>query len=107
MTKYVYCNILETKLMSTIQMQDLEEDQVIFQHDNGPNDIAHHLVNWLFAQNFSLLNTLTSNDDNQLEHLQYEVDKCEGMRGNPLAKVTLWKKIQEIWYNVEVDNFRK
>ena len=38
--------------MGTIEMQGLEEDEVIFQHDNDPKHTAHYVVNWLRAQNF-------------------------------------------------------
>jgi hypothetical protein len=70
MDKYVCCNILETELMGIIEMQGLEEDEVIFQHDNDPKHTAHYVVNWLRAQKFQLIGHLPQSLDlNSIEHL--------------------------------------
>jgi hypothetical protein len=49
MDKYVYCEILEMDLISTIHMHDLEEENVIFQHDNNSKYLSKYVKEWLLA----------------------------------------------------------
>lgn len=109
MDKYVYRNILETELMGTIQMQGLEEDEVIFQHDNDPKHTAHYVVEWLRAQKFELIGHPPQSPDlNPIEHLWNEVDRrLRRSKRKPTSKSDLWEKIQEIWYGIEPDVVRK
>lgn len=109
MDKYVYRNILETELMGTIQMQGLEEDEVIFQHDNDPKHTAHYVVEWLRAQKFELIGHPPQSPDlNPIEHLWNEVDRrLRRSKRKPTSKSDLWEKIQEIWYDIEPDVVRK
>jgi hypothetical protein len=46
MDKYVYYKILETKLISTIHMHDLKEENVIFQYDNDPKYLSKYVKDW-------------------------------------------------------------
>ena len=45
MDKYIYREVLEMELMNTIHMHDLEEENVIFQHNNDPK----HTSKWAIA----------------------------------------------------------
>lgn len=109
MDKYIYCNILKMELMGTIQMQGLEEDEVIFQHDNDPKHTAHYIVDWLRVQKFQPIGHLSQSPDlNPIEHLWNEVDCClRRSKKKPTNKSDLWEKIQEIWYNIEPNVVRK
>jgi hypothetical protein len=49
MDKYVYREILEMDLISTIHMHDLEEENVIFQHDNNSKYLSKYVKEWLLA----------------------------------------------------------
>jgi hypothetical protein len=49
MDKYVYCEILEMELISTIHMHDLKEENVIFQHNNNPKHSSKYIKDWLLA----------------------------------------------------------
>ena len=53
MNKYVYCEVLEMELMNTIHMNDLGEEDVIFQHDNDPKHTFKYVTNWWLAQKIS------------------------------------------------------
>ena len=109
MDKYVYRNILETELINTIHMNDLEEEDVIFQHDNDPKHSSLYVKDWLLAQKFQVIwHPPQSPDLNPIEHLWNEVDRRMRMsERKPTNKKDLWEKIQEIWYSIEVDVVRK
>ena len=42
MDKYIYRKILEMDLISTIHMHDLEEENVISQHDNNSKHLSKY-----------------------------------------------------------------
>lgn len=109
MDRYIYREILETELMETIRMQGLEEESVIFQHDNDPKHTANYVVDWLLAQKFKLIwHPPQSPDLNPIEHLWNEVDRRMRMsEKKPTNKKDLWEKLQEIWYSIEIDTVRK
>jgi hypothetical protein len=55
MDKYVYLEVLEMELMSTIHMHDSGKENVTFQHDNDPKHTSKYVTNWLLAQKFQLM----------------------------------------------------
>jgi hypothetical protein len=72
--KCVYCKILETKLINTMHMHDLEEKDVIFQPDNGPKYLSNYFKDWLLIQEFQIIWHLPQlHDLNLIEHLWNEV----------------------------------
>jgi hypothetical protein len=70
MDKYVYCEILEMDLISTIHMHDLKEENVIFQHVNDSKHLSKYVKEWLLAQEFQIIwHMLQSPHFNPIEHL--------------------------------------
>ena len=76
----MYHEILEMELMNTIHMHDLEEENVIFQHDNNPKHTSKYVKEWLLAQKFQLIWPLAQLSDlNPMEHFWNEVNLCMRM----------------------------
>jgi hypothetical protein len=90
-------------------MHDLEEENVIFQHDNDSKHSSKYVKDWLLAQEFQIIwHLLELPDLNPIEHLWNEVDHRMRMSEKKLTnKKDLWKKLQEIWYSIEVHILRK
>jgi hypothetical protein len=90
-------------------MHDLGEEDVIKQHDNDPKNTSKYITYWLLAQKFQLIwHQAQLPNLNPIEHLWNEVDRCMRMFEKKLTnKKDLWEKLQEIWYDVEVDIVRK
>jgi hypothetical protein len=57
-------------------MYDLEEDNVIFQHDNHPKYSSKYIKEWKLAHEFQIIWHLPQSPYlNLIEHLQNEVDR--------------------------------
>ena len=109
MNSQVYLDILDSQLLDTIGRQDLDEAQVIFQHDNDPKHTSGLVQRWLGRQDFSVLEwPPQSLDLNPIEHLWNEADRRLRLSGtSPTCKDDLWEKIQVVWQNIEVEYIKK
>lgn len=54
MDKFVYREFIEMELMNTIRMHDLEEENVIFQHDTNLKHTFEYIKDWSLPQKFQL-----------------------------------------------------
>ncbi len=109
MNSQVYLDILDSQLLGTIERQDLDEAQVIFQHDNDPKHTSGLVQRWLRRQDFSVLEWPPQSPDlNPIEHLWNEVDRHLRLFGTlSTYKDDLWEKIQVVWQNIEVEYVQK
>jgi hypothetical protein len=55
MNPQVYLDLLDSQLRDTIGREDLDEAQVIFQHQNDPKHTSGLVQRWLGRQEFSVL----------------------------------------------------
>jgi len=70
MDKYVCYEILEMKLINTIYIHDLGEENVIFQHDNDPKHISKYVTDLLIAHKFQFIwHPAQSPNLNPIKHL--------------------------------------
>jgi hypothetical protein len=76
-------------------MHDLEEENVIFQHDNDSKYSSKYVKDWLLVQEFQIIwHLLQSPYLNPIEHLLNEVDHRMRMsKKKPTNKKDLWKKL--------------
>ena len=95
--------------MGTIERQDLNEAQVIFQHDNDPEYTSGFVQRWLRWYDFSVLKwPPQSLDLNSIKHLWNEVDRRIRLSSiSPTSKDDLWEKIPVIWQNIEIEFVQK
>ena len=109
MNSQVYLDILNSQLLDTIERQDLDEAQVIFQHDNDPKHTSCFVQRWLGRQDFSVLDWPPQSPDlNPIEHLWNEVDRRLRLSATlPTCKDDLWERIQVVWQNIEVEYVQK
>ena len=53
--QFVYCEILESKMLGIFAKLSLNPTRIIFQYDNDPKHIAKIVKEWLLNQPFSLM----------------------------------------------------
>lgn len=103
MDQHLYKSILEDELMKTIEYYELEEEQVIFQHDNDPKHTAKSVKEWLSAQEFAtMVWPAQSPDLNPIEHLWSHVKrKLNQFETPPKGINELWERVQRIWNEID------
>ena len=70
MNQFVYCEILESKLLGFYTKFDLNSARIIFQHNNDSKHTTKTIKEWLLNQPFSLMEWLLQSPDlKPMEHL--------------------------------------
>lgn len=70
LVKEKYIDILANELINTMENYEMDENQVIFQHDNDPKHTAKIIKTWLSSRPFdTLIWPAQSPDLNPIEHL--------------------------------------
>src|SRR5882672_6692292 len=105
LTKELYLEILNNKLLNTISYYDLDTINVIFQHDNDPKHIAKVVKEWLLKQNFKTLNWPAQSPDlNPIEHLWSIVKRrLNEYESPPKGMNQLWERVEEIWNKISIE----
>ena len=101
----LYREILADELMRTISANDLDINEVIFQHDNDPKHAATETKRWLDEHDIKVLDwPAYSPDLNPIEHLWNEMDRrLRKLPGSISSKDDLWNKIQQVWNEIDVE----
>jgi DDE superfamily endonuclease len=107
--KELYQKILEDELFDTIKDYQLQEEKVIFQHDNDPKHTAQSVQQWLSSQKFSVMKWPAQSPDlNPIENM-WAILK---MRLNqfdraPKGMSELFECVTDIWYNITAEECQK
>lgn len=105
MDQHLYKSILEDDLMKTIEYYQLDEEKLIFQHDNDPKHKSKLVQEWLSDQEFPTLQWPAQSPDlNPIEHLWSEVKRqLNKFDSPPKGVLELWERVQSIWNNISVE----
>ena len=95
----LYCNILDDELKRTVEYYGMDEEKLIFQHDNDPKHTVHKTVEKLQELGYSTLFWPAQSPDlNPIEHLwgvlKRRLAKYERV---PSGMNELWDRVQVEW----------
>jgi transposase len=98
----LYVEILKDEFLGSLELHDLDEDDVVFQQDNDPKHkslLAHEWfsVNWIDVLEWPA----QSPDLNPIEHLWHYLKRQAHSYEAPAAGVEeLWKRVEKEWENI-------
>ena len=99
MNQHLYKQILNDKLLKTIEYYNINPVETIFQHDNSPIHKAKSVLEYLNIQQFQLLEWPAQSPDlNPIEHLWSKLKKeLNKYEHPPNGMIELWKRIEHVW----------
>ncbi len=95
----LYLDILNGELKRTIEFYELDEEKIVFQHDNDPKHTAKKVKEHLDNQKFNVLTwPAQSPDMNPIEHLWVHLKRELNKYPVPATGLlSLWERVQEVW----------
>lgn len=99
----LYCKILRSELMQTLEYYNISRDQVIFQHDNDPKHTSKKASRVLEELSLDVLKWPAQSPDlNPIEHLWDCLKrKLSDYPTQPKGIFELWNRVQENWNSID------
>jgi transposase len=99
----LYCEILKSDLMQTLEYYELEADQVIFQQDNDPKHTSKKATQVLKELSLDVLKWPAQSPDlNPIEHLwDFLKRKLADYPTQPKGMLELWDRVKETWESID------
>lgn len=110
MTKEVYLGILKKDLDATLCFYEINQSQMIFQHDNNPKHTAGIVKERLSKQNFDVLDWPAQSPDlNPIENAWATLKKrlFSKYERPPNGMLALWDRVHETWYALTKEELQK
>jgi transposase len=108
--KDLYLSILHEDLRATMDEYRLDQDKMIFQHDNDPKHTASIVKEWLANQPFEVLKwPAQSPDINPIENMWalLKLRLYRDYEKPPKGMNEHWERIHETWYKITKEECRK
>ena len=102
MDQHLYKEILAGELADTIEYNELDEEKVIFQHDNDPKHTAKSVTQYLSEQEFRVMNWPAQSPDlNPIENCwSYVKQKLYSYPKPASGLIELWERMEEEWEKI-------
>ncbi|KAJ1301775.1 hypothetical protein OPQ81_009004 [Rhizoctonia solani] len=99
LTKEVYVEILEDEFLQSLEHLGMEQDEVIYMHDNASTHKAKIVVKWLEDHGIKCLEWPANSPDlNPIENLWAELKRHLGeYEEPPNGMLELWDRVQAVW----------
>lgn len=109
MDKDLYLSILKQDLQKTIEYYNIDESEMIFQHDNDPKHKARMVQKWLSERDFTVLDWPAQSPDlNPIENLWAHLKrKLNSYETPPNGIFELWERVQDEWNRIESETCLK
>jgi transposase len=105
----LYCEILGSDFLGTLNHYGLQRDNVVFQQDNDPKHTSKKATAWFEANNVELLDWPPYSPDlNPIENMWYYL-KCQLCKyeTQPTSIHQLWERVQEVWERDDMKELSK
>lgn len=109
LTKELYVEILGDELLQSLEHLEMEQEEVIFQHDNAHPHQAKVSLKWLEDNGFECLEWPSNSPDlNPIENLWSELKRHLGRYEKPPGgMLELWEWVQDVWDGFGVEYCQK
>ena len=105
----LYVQILEDELQQTLVDYGFTPEDIIFQQNNDPKHTSRKAKEWLREHGFEVMVWPAQSPDlNPIEHLWFLLKRrLLGYPEPPKGILELQERIQEEWYNIEVEECQR
>jgi hypothetical protein len=99
----LYCQVLQSTLMRSVDYLDLDKNSFIFQHDNAPCHTSKNVLECLRELGITVLEWPPQSPDlNPIEHLWEHLKRQLAKYGTLASSaIDLWDRILEEWWEIE------
>jgi hypothetical protein len=99
----LYCQVLQSTLMRSVDYLDLDKNSFIFQHDNAPCHTSKNVLECLCELGIIVLEWPPQSPDlNPIEHLWDHLKRQLAKYGTPTSgAIDLWDRVLKEWWKIE------
>ena len=101
----LYTSILRDELIQTLEYCGLDNNEIVFQHDNDPKHTSHLATQWLSENEIAVFQWPPQSPDlNLIEHLwQHLKRRLAEYEEEPKSIHELWERLEAEWNQITPD----